>query len=83
MKEIQLRQAKATLSHVLDEVVAGEPAIITRHGRREAVILSYQDYERLRHVPSLGWFLTNSPLEDYDLPTIERKPARAFGDDPF
>lgn len=83
MKEIQLRQAKATLSHVLDEVTAGETAIITRHGRREAVILSYEEYERLQRVPSLGWFLVNSPLEDGDLSVTKRRPARALRDDPF
>ncbi|MBL0935558.1 MAG: type II toxin-antitoxin system Phd/YefM family antitoxin [Rhizobiaceae bacterium] len=83
MKEIQLRQAKATLSHVLDEVTAGETAVITRHGKREAVILSYEEYERLRRVPSLGWFLANSPLDDGDLAETPRRPARAFRDEPF
>ena len=34
MKEIQLKDAKATLSHVLDDAIAGKPAIITRHGKR-------------------------------------------------
>ena len=76
MKEIQLKDAKATLSHVLDEAVAGKPAIITRHGRREGVIISYGEYERLSRKPSLGWLLANSPLEEGDLP--KRKPARAL-----
>ena len=82
MREIQLKDAKATLSTVLDAAIAGEPAIITRHGRREGVILSYSDYERLSRVPSLGWFLANSPLEEGDL-RDERRPARALGEDPF
>jgi antitoxin Phd len=76
MREIQLKDAKATLSQVLDEAIAGEPAIITRHGRREGVILSYSAFQRLSRVPSLGWLLTNSPLDDGDLPS--RKPARAL-----
>ena len=33
MREIQLRDAKASLSAVVDEAVRGEPAIITRHGK--------------------------------------------------
>ena len=37
MHEIQLRDAKATLSAVIDNARQGEPSIITRHGRREAV----------------------------------------------
>jgi prevent-host-death family protein len=35
MREIQLRDAKARLSVVVDDAVRGEPAIITRHGRRK------------------------------------------------
>jgi antitoxin Phd len=76
MKEVQLKDAKAMLSHVLDEAVAGRPAIITRHGKREGVIISYSEFERLSRKPSLGWLLTNSPLEEGDLP--KRKPARSL-----
>jgi antitoxin Phd len=76
MKEIQLKDAKATLSHVLDEAVAGKPAIITRHGKREGVIIGYDEFERLSRKPSLGWLLTNSPLEEGDL--SKRKPARSL-----
>lgn len=83
MKEIQLKEAKATFSHVVDEAVAGEPTVVTRHGKREAVVISYSDYERLSKVPSLGWLLTNSPLEDGDLRARSRKPARALDDPPF
>ncbi|HET7412704.1 MAG TPA: type II toxin-antitoxin system Phd/YefM family antitoxin [Pararhizobium sp.] len=78
MKEIQLKDAKAKFSHVVDEAVAGHAAVITRHGKKAAVILSYSEYERLNRVPSLGWLLTNSPLEEGDLPV--RKPARALRD---
>jgi antitoxin Phd len=76
VNEIQLKDAKARLSQVLDEAVAGKPAVITRHGKREAVIIAYDEYEKLKRVPSLGWLLANSPLEDGDLP--RRKPARAL-----
>ena len=54
MKEIQLKKAKATFSHVVDEAVAGEPAIITRHGKKEAVVISYNEYERFPESPRLG-----------------------------
>jgi prevent-host-death family protein len=33
MKEIQLRDAKATLTAVIDQAKQGQPSIITRHGR--------------------------------------------------
>lgn len=81
MNELQLKDAKAKLSRVLDEAIAGRPAIITRHGKKEGVIISYSEYEKLKRVPSLGWLLTNSPLEEGDL--AERSPARALGRDAF
>ena len=66
--ELQLRDAKATLSAVIDQAVCGEPTIITRHGRREAVILGYEEWERLSNVPSFGRLLAACPLLDGDLP---------------
>ena len=35
MREIQLRDAKASLSSVVDEAMQGKPAVITRHGKRK------------------------------------------------
>ncbi len=68
MHEIQLRDAKATLSAVIDQARQGEPSIITRHGRREAVVLSFEEWERLSRVPSFGRLLMATPLEPDDLP---------------
>ncbi|PWV98868.1 prevent-host-death family protein [Hoeflea marina] len=79
MKEIQLKDAKAKLSSVVDDALNGNGSIITRHGRKEAVLISYDDYQRLSEVPSFGWLLTHSPLEEGDIP--ERKPARILKDD--
>ncbi len=77
MREIQLRDAKASLSAVVDDAVHGKPAIITRHGKREAVILGFEEWERLSHVPSFGRFLTAAPLSPDDLPARNSKPPRA------
>jgi antitoxin Phd len=68
MREIQLRDAKASLSAVVDEVMQGEPAIITRHGKREVVVVSYEEWQRLSHVPSFGRLLMAAPLTADDLP---------------
>lgn len=68
MREIQLKDAKATLSAVVDQAVGGTPSIITRHGRKDAVILSFEDYERLARVPSLGRLLAAFPGEAEDIP---------------
>src|ERR1700733_8943818 len=62
MREIQLKDAKASLSAVVDEVMQGKPAIITRHGKRQAVVVSYEEGERLSHVPTFGRLLMAAPL---------------------
>ena len=67
MKEIQLRDAKATLSAVVDLARAGQPSVITRHGRPEAVVVSFEEWQRLSQVLSFGRLLMAAPLEDDDL----------------
>ncbi|WP_428491249.1 type II toxin-antitoxin system Phd/YefM family antitoxin [Rhodopila sp.] len=76
MREIQLRDAKASLSAVVDEAVRGEPAIITRHGKREAVVLSFKEWERLSQVPSFGQLLMSAPIGPDELPERDRTPLR-------
>jgi len=78
MKEIQLKDAKATLSAVVDQAVSGEPSVITRYGRKEAVVLAFEEYERLSNVPSFGEFLDAFPGGPEDIPERRRKPARAL-----
>jgi antitoxin Phd len=67
MREIQLRDAKASLSAVVDEAMQGKPAIITRHGKRQAVVVSYEEWERLSTVPSFGRLLMAAPMAEHDL----------------
>lgn len=74
MREIQLRDAKAGLSGVVDDALRGEPSVITRHGKPQAVIVSFKEWERLSKVPSFAELLLMSPLEDDDLP--DRPPWR-------
>ncbi|MER2533816.1 MAG: type II toxin-antitoxin system Phd/YefM family antitoxin [Rhizobiaceae bacterium] len=76
MREIQLKDAKATLSAVVDQALRGNPAIITRHGRKEAVVLSFDDYEKLAHVPSFGRLLASFPGEEEDIAPRTGKPFR-------
>ena len=77
MREIQLRDAKANLSAVVDEAVQGNPAVITRHGKPQAVILSYQEWQRLSQVPSFGRLLMAAPLAPDDVPLRDRTPLRS------
>jgi antitoxin Phd len=76
MREIQLKDAKAMLSSVIDDAVRGEPSIITRHGKPEAVILGFKEWERLANVPSFGRLLMSAPLEPGDLPQRSRSRMR-------
>ena len=78
MKEIQLKDAKATLSAVVDRAVAGEPSVITRHGRRQAVLVSFEEWERISKVPSFADLLLAFPTVPEDIPERSRKPARAL-----
>lgn len=76
MKELQLREAKTTLSAVVDAAEQGEPTTITKHGRPAAVVISYEEWTRLKSkVPSFADLLLAVPaLDPGDLP--ERRPAR-------
>jgi prevent-host-death family protein len=54
VKEIQLREAKATLSAMVEAAENGEPTTITKHGRPAAVIVSHGEWTKLtRECPSL------------------------------
>jgi antitoxin Phd len=75
MREIQLRDAKANLSAVVDAAVQGKPAVITRHGKRQAVVISYEEWVRLSRVPTFGRLLMAAPLTD-DLPGRNRSTLR-------
>jgi antitoxin Phd len=76
MREIQLKDAKATLSAVVDEALQGEEFAITRHGRKEAVVISWATWQRLAKVPSFGRLLASSPLEEGDLAERDQAPLR-------
>jgi antitoxin Phd len=76
MREIQLRDAKANLSAVVDEAVGGKPAVITRHGKKQAVVLGYEEWRRLSQVPSFGRLLMAIPAKAGDLPARNRAKPR-------
>jgi antitoxin Phd len=79
MRKIQLKDAKAKLSAVVDQATRGKPSVITRHGKPEAVVLGYADWERLSRVPSFGRLLMSAPLTPEDLPKRDRRPMRDSG----
>ncbi len=79
MRRIQLKDAKSKLSSVVDQAVRGKPSVITRHGKPEAVVLGFADWERLSRVPSFGRLLMSAPLEPGDVLRRNRAPMRASG----
>ena len=79
MHEIQLRDAKATLSAVVDGARRGEPSVITRHGKPAAVVLGFEAWEKLSRVPSFARLLMAAPIEAGDLPPRGRAPGRDPG----
>jgi antitoxin Phd len=79
MRKIQLKDAKANLSAVVDQATRGKPSVITRHGKPEAVVLGFADWQRLSRVPSFGRLLMSAPLEPGDLSKRNRAPIRHAG----
>ena len=47
MKQINLREAKATLSAILDEAEHGEATTITRYGKAVAVLIPVEQARKL------------------------------------
>lgn len=78
MRQLQLGKAKATLSAVVDEAVEGEPTVITRHGKPEAVVVGFEQWKKLSSVPSFAELLLQFPLEPDELPERDRRPFHAI-----
>jgi antitoxin Phd len=74
MREVQLREAKASLSAMVDQAEAGNEVVITRHGRKAAVLMSWEQFERLKAVPSFGRLLMAAPFGEEDIPDRDQTP---------
>ncbi len=69
--------AKARLSEVLEKARSEGPQTITRNGKKVAVVVGFEEWERrLQRKGSLAEFLYNSPLRgaDIDLERIHEEP---------
>jgi antitoxin Phd len=76
MREIEFCDANASLSAVVEEAVQGKPVIITRLGKRQVVVVSCEEWERLSTVPTFGHLLMAAPLAPDDLPRRNNSPLR-------
>ena len=64
----QLQEAKARLSEVIKKAAKEGPQKITVHGEPTAVVISSEEYERIKH-PKGGFvkFMRSSPLYGLEL----------------
>ena len=69
MSEIwQIQDAKNKLSEVISRALKEGPQLITRHGEKTVVVISYAEYENLRKSQGkLSEFFRASPLAGVDL----------------
>jgi len=68
VQQWQLYEAKNKLSELIDKALAQGPQVVTRRGKEVAVVLSTEEYRRLRKTePSLVDFFRSSPLAGVEL----------------
>ena len=68
MQSWQLQEAKNRLSEVVDRALHQGPQLITRRGAETAVVLSMDDYRKMRQPETdLVEFMQASPLAGVDL----------------
>ena len=68
IKTWQLQEAKNKLSRVVENAVNSGPQIITRRGKEVAIVLSYEEYQKMvASKGSLSAFFRDSPLVGADL----------------
>jgi antitoxin Phd len=77
MKTVQLQDAKARFSALVDDAIAGERVTVTRHGKPVAVIVSAEEWDRISEkAPSFADLLLSFPGSARDIPRRSRKPLR-------
>jgi prevent-host-death family protein len=67
MRDVQFSEAMAKFSAMVDRACQGDPSIFIQNGRREGVVVSFEEWERLSRIPPFGRLLMTAPLESGDL----------------
>ena len=77
MKTVQLQEAKAKFSSLVDDAVSGKHVTVTRHGKPVAVLVSVEEWERVsKKAPSFADLLLSFPGSSQDVPRRSRKAMR-------
>lgn len=64
----QIQDAKNQLSEVIARALKQGPQVITRHGRKTVVVVSYAEYKSLQQTQvKFSEFFRSSPLAGVDL----------------
>ena len=66
-KTWQLQEAKAKFSAVVEAALHEGPQFVTRHGEPAVVVLSQDEFERLKPKKSLVEFFKDSPFYGLDI----------------
>ncbi len=75
----QIQDAKNKLSEVIARALKQGPQLITRHGEKTVVVVSYTEYEKLRKSQGkLSEFFKASPLAGVDLTRDKSLPRKGF-----
>jgi prevent-host-death family protein len=80
MRTVDLKDAKAGLSDLVDQAARGEFVTITRHGKAAAVLVSPEAAEVARKAleskhPSLAAYLSTFPGGEFDRDGINLRPT--------
>jgi antitoxin Phd len=71
----QLQTAKQRFSELVERARSDGPQVVTKHGKDAVVVISSEEYERLRgDEPSLVEFIRSAP--DFDALDLERPADR-------
>lgn len=71
----QIQDAKNKLSEVIARALKQGPQLITKHGEKTVVVISYAEYEKLRKSQGkISDFFQTSPLAGIDLTRDQSQP---------
>lgn len=79
MTKWQLQDAKARFSELIDDTVEKGPQVVTRRGVDTAVVVSIEEWQKLRDSKRLTWkelLLSEGPRFELPLPRRETTKSR-------
>jgi len=75
----QIQDAKNKLSEVITRALTQGPQVITKHGEKTVVVVSYTEYEKLRKSQNkLSEFFRTSPLAGVELTRDKSLPRKGL-----